>query len=120
MDKVVGREGAAALGTVKKRGGRLGRRLLLAALLLAAALGLLFAARRAVLDVRAQSVGAIRDAVLESAAQCYAVEGVYPETLSYLEEHYGLVVNHDRYIVTYDAFSTNLPPDVAVLVRGAG
>ncbi|MEA4966203.1 MAG: hypothetical protein VB055_10315 [Oscillospiraceae bacterium] len=91
------------------------RLLLLLILLLTAAAVLL---PRAAQDLRRQSTGAIRQAVLQSAAQCYAVEGVYPETLSYLEEHYGLVVNHRRYIVTYDAFSSNLPPDVAVLVRG--
>ena len=69
-------------------------------------------------DVEAQSEQAVRDAVLRGAVQCYAVEGVYPSSLSYLEEHYGLVINHQKYIVSYDAYASNLAPEVRVLVRG--
>ena len=49
--------------------------------------------------------------------QCYAVEGSYPASLDYLEENYGLLVNHDRFIVTYEAFASNLMPQVNVLER---
>ena len=69
-------------------------------------------------QLRQESREAIRDAVLRSAVQCYAVEGVYPESLRYLEEHYGLRVNHRDYIVAYQAFASNCLPDVQVLVRG--
>ncbi len=71
-------------------------------------------------SVREQKVCAIRENVLSAAVQCYAVEGVFPPDLAYLEEHYGLVIDRDRYIVTYEAFSTNMMPDVSVLVRGEG
>lgn len=67
-----------------------------------------------------QSTSSLEDAVVDAAAQCYAVEGVYPPSLEYLEEHYGLVINHDRYIVSYDAFSSNLPPTIKVLIKGEG
>lgn len=60
----------------------------------------------------------IREAVLRSAVECYAVEGAYPESLEYLTENYGLSVNHSRYIVVYNAFASNQLPDVQVLVRG--
>ena len=69
-------------------------------------------------DIRAGSVASIREAVLRAAAQCYAVEGVYPSSLEYLEENYGLVLNHDRYYIIYDSFSSNLPPTVEVLEKG--
>ena len=65
-----------------------------------------------------QSGQAVRDAVLRGTVQCYAVEGAYPSSLSYLEEHYGLVINHEKYIVSYNAYASNLAPDVRVLVRG--
>lgn len=58
---------------------------------------------------------ALRDSILQSAIQCYAVEGNYPTSLSYLEKNYGLQINHDRYIVTYNAFASNLVPQVSVL-----
>lgn len=63
---------------------------------------------------------AIRDAVRRAAMECYAVEGVFPPEVSYLEENYGLVINHDAYIVSYEIFASNVMPDVRVLVRGEG
>ena len=46
------------------------------------------------------------------------MEGAYAERLYYLEEHYGLVINHRDYIVAYEVFAENQPPVVQVLVRG--
>ena len=69
-------------------------------------------------DLSEQTVRSIREAVTRSAAQCYAVEGVYPSSLEYLEKNYGLVLNHDRYYIIFDAFSSNLPPTVEVLEKG--
>ena len=69
-------------------------------------------------DMRDDATQSIRRSVLATAVQCYSVEGVYPSDLSYLEDHYGLQINHDEYIVTYDLVASNLPPDVTVLVRG--
>lgn len=89
--------------------------LLTAALCLLAALILL---PGQILTLRQEGCDAVERAVLRSAGQCYAVEGVYPPELSYLEEHYGLTVNHNTYVVTYEAFSSNLPPVVRVLRRG--
>lgn len=60
---------------------------------------------------------AIRAAVQRSALQCYAVEGVYPSSLEYLEENYGLQVNHEDYYVSYEAFASNMPPTVRVVLR---
>lgn len=42
----------------------------------------------------------------------------YPESLEYLEKHYGLTVNKKEYIVTYEIFADNQLPTVQVLVRG--
>ena len=60
----------------------------------------------------------MKNAVIRSAVECYAVEGAYPDSLSYLEQHYGLTVNHRDYIVSYEAYAGNQLPDVRVLVRG--
>ena len=87
-----------------------------AALILAAALIYPKIAR----DVRENSREAIRETVLRRASECYAVEGAYPESLSYLEEHYALVINHRDFIVTYEVYASNQMPEVRVLVRGEG
>ena len=68
--------------------------------------------------IREGGRAAIRQAVLRSAVECYTVEGAYPESLSYLKEHYGLTVNEKDYIITYEVFASNQMPDVQVLVRG--
>ncbi len=46
---------------------------------------------------------------------CYAAEGVYPPSIDYLKEHYGLQVDEARYTVRYSAFAENLMPDITVL-----
>ena len=61
-------------------------------------------------DLTDEGAAAIREAVERSAQQCYAVEGVYPPDLEYLQENYGLQVNTKDLYVTYDAFASNLPP----------
>lgn len=67
--------------------------------------------------VRAQGAVSVREAVLRAAAQCCAVEGAYPHTLRHLEEHYGLSVNHDDYVITYEAYASNVVPSVVVVPR---
>lgn len=85
----------------------------LAALVLLSGALYLFA-RSAGRDVSDEGAAAIREAVRRSALQCYAVEGVYPPNLAYLEDNYGLQVNTEDYYVTYDAFAANLPPTIHV------
>lgn len=69
-------------------------------------------------DLAQQSTQSVQEAVLRSAVQCYSVEGVYPSNLDYLERYYGLMIDHETYIISYDTFSSNLLPQVTVLVRG--
>lgn len=57
----------------------------------------------------------LEDAVRRSAVACYAAEGIYPPNLEYLEEHYGIQVDRERYTVMYEIFASNLMPDVTVL-----
>lgn len=72
------------------------------------------------IDRRAGERGAesIRQAVLRAAVNCYAIEGAYPENLDYLKRHYGLRYDEKRYLVSYDAFSQNILPDVYVFPKG--
>lgn len=68
-------------------------------------------------NMSSESLTALQQAVVSSARQCYIVEGVYPPDLAYLEENYGLQINHDDFFVAYDAFAQNLPPTVKVTMR---
>lgn len=62
----------------------------------------------------------VRTAVRSAALTCYAVEGAYPPDVDYLVEHYGLRYNSERFIVAYDAFASNVVPEIRVLERGSG
>lgn len=88
----------------------------IAAVILAAVLVWSFAGNSGK-DMGDESITAIREAVKRSALQCYVVEGVYPPSLEYLEDNYGLQVNTRDYYIVYDAFASNLPPDIRVSAR---
>jgi hypothetical protein len=61
---------------------------------------------------------AAENAVKRAALSCYAVEGAYPPDYKYLEAHYGIKVDSNRYIVHYEIFASNIMPDIAVFALG--
>ncbi len=60
----------------------------------------------------------VRSAVRSAVLTCYAVECAYPSSLDYLKENYGLAYDEERYIVVYDAFASNIMPEIRVLEKG--
>lgn len=68
-------------------------------------------------SAREQAAVSVRESVLEAAKQCCAVEGSYPASLSRLESEYGLVINHDDYVVNYEWLGGNVLPSVVVTPR---
>ena len=59
----------------------------------------------------------MEDALRRAAVACYAAEGIYPPDISYLEEHYGIQIDKDRFAVYYDVFASNLMPDITVIEK---
>ena len=62
-----------------------------------------------------QEAEGLKNSILQSAVHCYAMEGFYPDSLGYLQEHYGLQYDPDRYVVAYEVIGSNLMPDVSVI-----
>lgn len=90
--------------------------LLFAAIILAAALILIFGVfGRAPDDGVEESIQAIRSTILEKSLQCYVIEGAYPDDISWLEEHYGLIINKNDYYVVYRPIAENVPPQISVV-----
>lgn len=58
---------------------------------------------------------ALKTSIMQSAVHCYATEGKYPESLSYLEEHYGITYDHSKYIIDYEILGSNLMPEITVI-----
>lgn len=61
-----------------------------------------------------QNLDLTRQSVRRATVQCYAVEGIYPADLKYLEDNYGLIIDHNRYYVEYDCFASNIMPSIEV------
>lgn len=70
-------------------------------------------------DLEAQAAHSLKQTIVDAAVQCYAVEGSYPSSLAYLQTAYGVQIDSRRFIVTYDAFASNLLPNVSVLRKGS-
>lgn len=62
----------------------------------------------------------VQEAVRQAMITCYAVEGAYPADIDYLKDNYGLAYNENEYFVYYDAFASNILPEIHVSRRGAG
>ena len=50
---------------------------------------------------RAKSEGSdtLIKAIRQASVQCYAIEGLYPPSVEYLEENYGIQIDRERYNV---------------------
>lgn len=64
-----------------------------------------------------QNINLLRQAARKAVVQCYAIEGAYPPDVVYLEEHYGLEYNHEKYFIDYEIFASNIMPNVDVFER---
>ncbi len=57
------------------------------------------------------------DVIRKYAVQCYASEGSYPPDLKYLEEHYQLMLNKQKYDYMYEIFAANIAPIITVIPK---
>ena len=62
----------------------------------------------------------LQSAVMRAVLTCYSIEGRYPPNLQYLIDNYGVYIDTQSYVVSYEAFADNLMPDVRVLRKGEG
>ena len=60
----------------------------------------------------------LESAVRRATLTCYAIEGRYPPGVEYLKQHYGIMYDGDKYIVSLDSFADNVMPDIFVLTQG--
>ena len=59
----------------------------------------------------------LESAISRDIVQCYAIEGIYPPSLKYMEDHYGLTYDHNVFFVDYQPIAENLYPDYTVILR---
>lgn len=66
---------------------------------------------------QAQGKRQLEEAVRRTVVACYSVEGFYPPNVQYLQDHYGLQYDVERYNIRYEAVASNLMPDITVLEK---
>ena len=62
-----------------------------------------------------ESLKQLETTVRKAVMTCYATEGVYPPNVDYIEDHYGIQIDHDRYTVFYEIFGDNIMPQITVM-----
>ena len=95
----------------------LARYLMMPVLMLAAVYILLVSAGRVSERQQAESLKQMEDTIYKAVLNCYAIEGRYPATIDYVEQHYGLQIDHDRYDVFYEIFADNVMPEITVIEK---
>lgn len=65
---------------------------------------------------RLEGAKTLQAAVNRACVQCYAIEGRYPPSVEYLEEHYGIRIDEKRYAVFYNGFASNIMPEITVVL----
>ena len=63
---------------------------------------------------KTEQLNVLDQAIRRATIQCYAIEGRYPPSVEYLEEHYGLSIDREKYHVFYDGWASNIMPDITV------
>ena len=64
---------------------------------------------------RSEGLRILEDSIRRAVVICYAVEGRYPQSVEYIEEHYGIHIDRTKYVVHYNIFASNLLPDITVI-----
>lgn len=59
----------------------------------------------------------LQNALNQSMVQCYAVEGRYPESIDYLEKHYGITYDRKHFFVDYEIVGANIMPEITVMEK---
>ncbi len=59
----------------------------------------------------------LTNAINKDIVHCYAIEGMYPPSLSYIEKNYGLTYDRDKYLIDYEAIGSNIMPAVMIIER---
>lgn len=93
-------------------------RILSLVLLLAAAALLVYGSVSASSSEDRQSLTTLETALNRDIIHCYATTGAYPESLSYIEEHYALTYDREKYTIDYQPIAKNIMPEVSVIENG--
>jgi hypothetical protein len=64
---------------------------------------------------REEQMEMLKNGIRRAIVSCYAVEGSYPESVDYIVENYGVVIDASKFRVFYTIFGSNIMPDFDVI-----
>lgn len=59
----------------------------------------------------------LTEAIERDIVHCYCVEGMYPPNVKYMENHYGLTYDKDKFIIDYEYIGANIKPNVMIVQK---
>lgn len=59
----------------------------------------------------------LEKALYRATMECYALEGNYPESLSYLLSQYQVLYNEDDFDIDYQVIASNIIPTITVIEK---
>lgn len=62
-----------------------------------------------------QEINTLKNAIENAIVTCYSIEGVYPESIDYIIDNYGVVIDKKKFSVNYSIFATNVRPRVEII-----
>jgi len=62
----------------------------------------------------AAGIRLLEEAITRAVIHSYAVNGKFPQSLSYITENYGIFIDSARFVVHYEVFAANILPDIQV------
>jgi len=62
-----------------------------------------------------ESLIQLENSLKKAVMTCYATEGVYPPTIQYLKDNYGMQIDEERYHVFYEIHGSNLMPSITIM-----
>ena len=63
------------------------------------------------------TVKTMQEAIDRALVHCYAIEGSYPPSITYLSENYGIYMQEERFYYYYEYIGSNIRPVVRVLEK---
>lgn len=66
---------------------------------------------------QSESLKQLDNSIRKAVMTCYATEGVYPPSVQYMKDNYGIQIDEDRFTVFYEVQGDNMMPDVTVMER---
>lgn len=66
---------------------------------------------------QAESLKQLDSSIRKATMTCYATEGVYPPSVQYLKDNYGIQIDEKKFTVFYEVFGDNMMPDITVMER---